>query len=175
MSNELRVVNDTSGPVVVRANLENSVWYGSSLITFLASAEMTGGRYALQRMHLTKGFAPPAAHRHGPEDFYILSGEIRFWAGKDEFVARAGDFVRTIPGGWHTLQAETDDAEALIIFSPAGMERFFQSLARPAESLELPGGRVGPPDAELMRQIAPRFNLEFGPPGKTAAEMTDAE
>lgn len=175
MSDTVRVDQGTSGPVLVRANLENSIWYGSSLITLLASAAMTGGRYALQRMHLTRGFAPPAAHRHGPEDFYILSGAVRFWAGHEEFVAREGDFVRTIPGGWHTLQAETDEAEFLVIFSPAGMERFFQSLGRPAESLDLPGGRVGPPNADLMRQIAPQFGLEFAPPGKSAAEMTDAE
>src|SRR5579872_6228651 len=98
----------------------NSIWYGSALITFLATAEMTGGSYSMLHWRMTKGFAPPAPHRHGPEDFRILRGAVRFWVGDDELVAEAGDYVRTVPGGWHTLQAETDEVELLAIFAPAG-------------------------------------------------------
>ncbi len=165
-------VTDTSGPNLVRPGTDNSIWYGSAIFSFLATSEMTGGRYALQHAHITKGFAPPAPHRHGPEDFYIVRGEVRFWAGEEEFVAREGDFVRTTPGGWHTFQAESEEAEILIIFSPAGMEGFFKSLGKQAETMDLPGGRVGPPDPARLREIGPQYGIEFAPPGKTAREMT---
>ena len=152
-------------PILASPSLENSVWYGSALLTFLATAEMTGGRYSLQVMRLTKGFAPPAPHRHGPEDFYILRGQVRFWVADQEVVAGAGDYVRTLPGVWHTLQAESDEAEVLLLFSPPGMEGFFRELSRPAEAMELPAGRVGPPDPDRLRGLAPKYGLEFAPPG----------
>jgi quercetin dioxygenase-like cupin family protein len=163
--------SDTSGPVLVRPGLENSIWYGSAIFSFLATAEMTGGRYSLQRMVITRGFAPPAPHRHGPEDFYIIRGQVHFWVADSELTARAGDFVRTPPGVWHTFQAESDEAEMLLIFSPAGMQQFFQQLGKPAEAMELPEGRVGPPDPARLRELGPKYGIEFAPPGKTAREM----
>lgn len=158
-------------PIFARPCRENSVWYGSALITFLATAEMTGGQYALLRWRMQKGFTPPAPHRHGPEDFYIVRGQLRFWMADKEIVATDGDFVRTLPGVWHTLQVESDEAEFLLLIAPAGMENFFRTLGRPAEAMELPAGRVGPPDPERMRALAPTYGLEFAPPGTTPQDM----
>jgi quercetin dioxygenase-like cupin family protein len=164
-------VETDRAPLLARPTLENSVWYGSMLMSVLATAEMTGGRYSVLRMRMQKGFAPPAPHRHGPEDFYILRGQVRFWVGEQEVVATTGDFVRTQPGGWHTLQIESDEAELLAIFSPPGLEGFFRELGRPAEALELPGGRVGPPDANRLRALAPTYGIEFSPPGTTPQDI----
>ena len=160
-----------TAPIFARPGLENSIWYGSGLISFLATAEMTGGQYALLVARMQKGFAPPAPHRHGPEDFYIIRGQVRFWVADTEVVATDGDFVRTLPGVWHTLQIESDEAEILMIIAPAGMEGFFRGLGRPAEAMELPAGRVGPPDAERIRALAPQYGLEFSPPGTTPQDM----
>lgn len=150
-------------PVFARPSLENSIWYGSALISFLATAEMTGGNYALLYWRMQKGFSPPAPHRHGPEDFYIIRGQLRFWMGDAEIVATDGDFVRTLPGVWHTFVVESDEAEFLITFAPAGMENFFRELGKPAEAMELPGGRVGPPPADRLRALAPKYGIEFSP------------
>lgn len=173
MATRTKSWSDTSGPILVRPGIENSIWYGSGIFTFLATPEMTGGRYSLQRLVITRGFAPPAAHRHGPEDFYILRGSVRFWVADAELMAQSGDFVRTPPGVWHTFQAESDEAELLVIFSPAGMEGFFQKLGKPAEAMELPAGRVGPPDAARLRELGPKYGIEFAPPGKSAREMAE--
>ena len=163
--------SDTGATVFARPSLENSIWYGSALISLLATAEMTDGRYALQLMRMQKGFTPPAPHRHGPEDFYIIRGQLRFWVAGDEIVASDGDFVRTPPGIWHTFQVESDEAEFLIIFAPSGMEGFFRSLGTPAGALELPGERVGPPDPTRVRALGPAYGIEFSPPGTTTANM----
>ncbi len=175
MATNPAVTSDTSGPVLVRPGLENSIWYGSALISFLATCEMTNGRYSLQHFVITKGFAPPAAHRHGPEDFYILRGQVHFWVGDGELMAQQGDFVRTPPGVWHTFQAVSDEAEMLIIFSPSGMDGFFKSLGTPAEAMELPAGRVGPPDAVRLRELGPSYGIEFAAPGKTTRELSEGE
>jgi quercetin dioxygenase-like cupin family protein len=161
----------TLAPIFARPTLENTLWYGSAMISFLATAEMTGGHYSLLRWHMQKGFTPPAPHRHGPEDFYIIRGQLRFWVAGEELVATAGDFVRTPPGIWHTFQVESDEAEFLLIFSPPGMEEFFRTLGRPAEAMELPAGRVGPPAPDRLRAVAPQYGLGFSPPGTTPQEM----
>ena len=157
-------------PILARPTLENSTWYGSALFSLLATSEMTGGHDTLQRGRIQKGFAPPP-HRHGPEDFYVISGQVRFWVGDQEVVATAGDFVRTLPGVWHTFQAESDEAELLLIFSPPGFEGFFRELGRTAEALELPGGRVGPPDPSRLRALAPKYGIGFSPPGTTPYDI----
>jgi mannose-6-phosphate isomerase-like protein (cupin superfamily) len=158
-------------PIFARPEPGNSVWYGSLLVNLLATAEMTGNRYSLQIARGSKGFAPPAPHRHGPEDFYILQGQVRFWVAQEEILASAGDYVRTLPGVWHTLQIESDEAEILQIFSPPGLEQLFQEMGRPAEAMELPAGRVGPPDADRLRAFGLTHGIEFAPPGTTPQDM----
>jgi len=163
---------DTTGlPVFAQPRLENSTWYGSLLVSLLATPEMTGGRYSLQVARGGKGFAPPAPHRHGPEDFYILSGQVRFWVAREEILANAGDYVRTLPGVWHTLQIESDEAAILQIFSPPGLEELFQQMGKPAETMELPAGRVGPPDADRLRAFGLTHGIEFAPPGTTPQDI----
>lgn len=161
----------STAPLVSRPDLSNSLWYGSALLSFLATGEQTGGQYAMVRFALTRGFSPPAPHRHGPEDFYILNGRVRFWVGAEQVVAAAGDLVRTPPGIWHTFQVESDEAEFLLLFSPAGMESFFTAMGRPAEAMELPGGRVGPPDPVRLRALAPQYGIELAPPETTVEQM----
>lgn len=165
-------MNADQFPIFAQPSLNNSIWYGSALISLLATTEMTGGRYALQIFRIQKGFTPPAPHRHGPEDFYILSGQVRFWVADKEVLASKGDFVRTLPGIWHTFQAESEEAEILMIFSPPGLEQFFQELGRPAEAMELPAGRVGPPDPERIRAVGAKYGIEFSPPGTTVQDIS---
>jgi len=160
-----------ANPLVTRPGLDNSLWYGSALISRMATAAQTGGRYGLLHWRMQQGFSPPAPHRHGPEDFYILSGQLRFWVADQQAVAVAGDLIRTPPGVWHTFVVESDEAEFLILFAPGGMEGFFQELGRPAEAMELPAGRVGPPDATRLRALGPTYGIEFAPSGMTAADM----
>jgi hypothetical protein len=88
-----------------------------------------------------------------------------------EVVATDGDFVRTLPGVWHTFQVESDEADFLLIFSPPSLEAFFRELGRPAEALELPAGRVGPPDPNRLRALASTYGAEFSPPGTTPYDI----
>jgi quercetin dioxygenase-like cupin family protein len=67
-------------------------------ITFLETAQETGGEYV--RIEVTvrpKGFvAAPHVHPKQTERFEVLEGEVTFQAGKETFMAIAGDRV-TIP------------------------------------------------------------------------------
>jgi len=156
-------------PLLTRPALENSIWYGSALITVLATSEMTGGHYGMLAWRMGKGFAP-VPHRHGPEDFYIIRGKIRFWVADRELVAVGGDLVRTMDK-WHTFQVESDEAEFITLFTPAGLEGFFLELGRPAAAMELPAGRAGPPDPNRLRELAPKYGAEFAHPGTVPQDI----
>jgi quercetin dioxygenase-like cupin family protein len=160
-----------AAPLLTRPDLANATWYGSGLMSLLAAPAATGGRYALVRVRLQRAFTPPP-HRHGPEAFYILSGRVRFDIAEEEFVATPGDFVNVPPGTWHTFTVESDEAEYLLIAAPPGLEQLFWRAGRPAEALELPGGRVGPPDLALIRAVSAELGIELAPPGSSARALS---
>ncbi|HEY7909340.1 MAG TPA: cupin domain-containing protein [Thermomicrobiales bacterium] len=80
----------------------------------------------------------------------FIRGQLRFWVAGEEIVATDGELVRTPPGIWHTLQVESDEAEFLTIFSPAGMEGFFRTLGRPAETMEFSPPGTTPQDMDKL-------------------------
>lgn len=168
---DYRAADPGAAPILTRPDLANSTWYGSALLSLLAAPEATGGRYALLHVRIQRAFTPPP-HRHGPEAFYLLYGRVRFEIAGDEVVATAGDFVNVPPGIWHTFTVESDEAEYLLIAAPPGLEQLFWRAGRPAEALELPGGRVGPPDLALVRAVSAEAGIELAPPGSSVRALS---
>jgi glyoxylate utilization-related uncharacterized protein len=71
--------------------------------------------------------------------WYVLEGHFRFQADETLFDAPAGSFVFIPRGTHHCFQNTADQpARILVMFTPAGMERFFEQLAA------LPPGPVEP-------------------------------
>ena len=103
----------------------------------------------------------PPRHLHANEDevIYVLEGDLQFRLGEDLHPAPSGAFV-FIPRGLHHTWRNVGDGPArlLIVFTPSGMERFFELIAarsRPGDrSAFAMTGRevgmevVGPPLAE---------------------------
>lgn len=166
-----RAADPVITPILTRPDLANSTWYGSALLSLLAAPEATGGRYALLHVRIQSAFTPPP-HRHGPEAFYVLRGRVRFEIAGDELVATAGDFVNVPPGAWHTFTIESDEAEYLLVAAPPGLERLFWRAGRPAETLEPPAGRVGPPDLARVRAVSAELGIELAPPGSSVKALS---
>ena len=80
-------------------------------------------------------------HRHANEDeaWYVLEGELRFRLGEQIAAAPAGTFVFVPRGTAHCFQNAGDTtARILVLFTPSGMERFFDRFA------DLTAGAVDP-------------------------------
>jgi hypothetical protein len=97
---------------------------------------------------------------------------VRFAIAGEQFVASAGDFVNVPPGTWHTFTVESGEAEYLLIAAPPGPERLFWRAGQLAEALELPGGRIGPPDLALVRAVAAEVGIELDLPGSSAKALS---
>ena len=147
-----------------------SFWFLGTVMTLKASAETTGGAFSLIEQSAPVGFAPPR-HIHHAEDeaFYILEGEVTFFAGEQTISASAGSYIylpRNIP---HSFLVEGSSPVRLLQWSyPAGIEKFFVELGTSTSSAVLP-----PPASPEMTQqaiqallaLAPEYQLEIvGPP-----------
>src|SRR4028118_2276899 len=68
-----------------------ALWWIGMLATIKATEEQTGGRYTLVEVLAPDGFASPL-HVHHTEDeaFWILEGEMTFYAGDQSIKAHPG-------------------------------------------------------------------------------------
>ena len=81
------------------------------------------------------------------ESFYVLTGAVRIYDGRDWLDAVPGDFVHVPPGGIHAFRNESGEpATVLIHFAPgAPREGYFEGLALPVDAPE--------PDAEALARF----------------------
>lgn len=127
-------------------------------LTFKVRGEQTGGRLTAFENVIPPGEGPPL-HRHADADetWQVLEGELRFRLDDDLRHAPAGTFVFVPRGVPHCFQnAGGDPARILVIFTPAGMERFFDRMATLPEGSDM---------REALRAIGPGSGMEvLGPP-----------
>jgi quercetin dioxygenase-like cupin family protein len=146
-----------------RQSLDRSVWYNGWLMTFLATAEDTEGKFALIESVGRKGNAPPPhIHHREDESFYVLEGEMTVSIGDRTVKAAPGTLVTVPRDTVHSFVIESEELRVLTLLTPAGMEGWFKEFSVPATAMTLP-----PPaepsysDIHKMLAAAPRFGIEF--------------
>ena len=126
--------------------------------TIKADTKSTNGSLSLLEVTVGPKEGPPAhLHRREDEAWYLLDGRFRFMADDRLFEAAPGSFVFVPRGTTHCFQnLEDRPSRILVLFTPSGMERFFE------EHAELP---LGPIDQAIYEEIAGRSWMEVaGPP-----------
>jgi len=120
-------------------------------LTFKARGEQTGGSLTVLENTIAPLEGPPL-HAHADEDeaWYVLEGRLRFKLDGEISDAPAGSFVFVPRGLPHCFQnTGAEPARILVMFTPAGMERFFDRFAQLPEGAAIPdafrdiGGEVG--------------------------------
>jgi quercetin dioxygenase-like cupin family protein len=126
-------------------------------LTFKARGEQTNGTLTAFENVIAPGDGPPA-HFHVDEDesWYVLEGTLRFMLGEEMRSAPAGTFVFVPRGVPHAFQNVGDGpARILVLFTPSGMERFFDRFA----AVE------GPFDPSVFGRLGSEVGMEVvGPP-----------
>jgi quercetin dioxygenase-like cupin family protein len=116
-------------------------------LTFKARGEQTNGTFTALENVVAAGQGPPL-HTHANEDeaWYVLEGELRFKIAGELHAAPAGSFVFVPRGTPHCFQNIGDDpARILVMFTPAGMERFFDEFASRAAPERADFATIGDP------------------------------
>ena len=106
-------------------------------IVFAVRGEETNGSLTALETIAAPGEGPPLhTHAHEDECLVVLEGTVRFRLEDDVELAPAGSFVYVPRGVPHTWQnAGSTPARMLVLFTPSGMERFFDRFS----TLEGPG------------------------------------
>jgi quercetin dioxygenase-like cupin family protein len=132
------------------------------LHTFKLVGDDTNG--ALTVAELTAGHEmgpPPHIHRHSDESFYILEGTFDFSLAGRAFTAGAGAFVHLPKGVVHTHRAGGGaSARALVMQSPAGVEKFIEEAGKPATDRSVRPAPPEPSDLERIVAIALKHGIE---------------
>jgi quercetin dioxygenase-like cupin family protein len=127
-------------------------------LTFKARGEQTNGALTLFENVIAPGDGPPL-HTHAGEDesWYVLEGVLRFRLGDEVASAPAGSFVFVPRRTPHCFQNVGEGpARIIVIFTPSGMERFFDRFAT------LP---AGPVDPRVFGRLGAEVGMDVvGPP-----------
>lgn len=136
------------------------------LYTFLATGDDTAGKYAVWDAVIPPGGGPPL-HLHHNEDeaFFVLAGEMTFYADGKKSVATPGTFVHLPPEHWHRFANESNaPAHMLIAVAPAGLEKMFEQIGKVWTDGNSPPPRPTPDEIDRLLAIAPKFGIELRPP-----------
>jgi quercetin dioxygenase-like cupin family protein len=146
-----------------RRSLDRSVWYSGWLITFLATAEDTQGKFALIEAVARKGNVPPPhIHHREEETFYVLEGDMTFSVGGQTIKAAPGTMICLPRRVAHSFVIDSEQLRALILLTPAGLEGLFKEFSVPAPAMTLPP-QAEVPYSEIQRmiEVSPRYGLEY--------------
>jgi quercetin dioxygenase-like cupin family protein len=151
---------------IVPAAARRTYWLGGQRQALIVDAAQTNGRYALSHSTIAPG-GGAGEHRHSreAEAFYVLGGRLEFRLEGQTFVLERGDCLHAEPGltyGFEVLGPET--AEVLILYAPAGLERFVSEAGVPDPSTEAEGQRAfrrSIEEAPAVMAAAPAYGLTY--------------
>lgn len=147
------------------------IWFIADLAEVLADGEHT-----VIEMLAPAGDQPPLhVHHDDDEGFYVLDGEVTFWAGEEVRELRPGDFALGPKGVPHTYRVTGEAPARILVTSSSGaFASFVQAYGEPAPRRELPV-LDGPPDVERLGRLAAEHGIELlGPPGMLPADLKAA-
>src|ERR671936_345999 len=100
-------------------------------LTFKVRGEQTNCGVTAFENVIAPGDGPPLhAHANEDEAWYVVEGDLRFRLDDEITSAPAGSFVFVPRGTPHCFQnVGSEPARILVLFTPSGMERFFDRFA----------------------------------------------
>ena len=149
----------------VTRNAGKSLWLMSDLFTFKVVGEDTNGAFSLAEVTAGAEVGPPPhIHHREDESFYVLEGAFEFSVGSRAFTAGAGSFVYLPKGLVHMHRAAGGaSAKAVVMYTPAGVERFIEEAGRPATDVSAAPGPPEPPELERIVAVAQKYGIEVPP------------
>lgn len=137
-------------------------WLLADLHRFKIGSESTHGAFVLAEvMAGTEMDPPPHVHHLADEYFYILEGSFDFWLAGHAFSAGPGEFVHLPKRVLHTHKAGGGaPAKALVIQSPAGVERFIAEAGTPATDPSIRPALPEPAEFVRIIEIAHKHGIE---------------
>jgi quercetin dioxygenase-like cupin family protein len=145
--------------------MSEAIWFLDTLMIPHVTGDDSAGAFCLAEQQLPAGHVTPLhVQPHEDETFHVLDGRLTVHLDGREVTAGAGETVLVRRGTPHALRADSA-THCLVLDVPAGHDRFFLAVGRPAPERRLPDPLEGPPDVEAMAAAARDARFEIlGPP-----------
>jgi quercetin dioxygenase-like cupin family protein len=145
------------------------------VITVLAKATETNGRFAFMEVKVRPGLEPPPhIHEREHELFFVLEGAIRFYTPEKTFDVQAGGVGFLPQGKPHTFACLTEEIRALIIVGAigeetVGMDGYLLAMGEPARDMVVPDAEITHTvdDPEQAIKVGASWGLRFLTPEDT--------
>jgi quercetin dioxygenase-like cupin family protein len=154
-----------TGPVVRQPGEGKAMWFLNGLYEVKASGDETDGALTAMEMTIPAGWGPPPHTHDGGETVYVLEGKIRYHIGDDVIEAGPGSFFHLPAGTWENFEP-VEQSRLLVLYTPGGIDRFFDELGEPAERREVPPESDTPPDLEGIMAAAEKYGMEMRAPAQ---------
>jgi mannose-6-phosphate isomerase-like protein (cupin superfamily) len=150
---DVKVVEPGAGRIISAAG---------DFYTFKAVSDDTGCAYTLLEAVVPKdGGSFPHIHHREDEGFYILEGEIIFYAAGQIFTKGPGSFVNIPKGTVHYFKNRgAVTAKMLILYGPAGFERVFFESGTEVKDLSAPAPPQTEADGRKFLEVAAKYGTE---------------
>ena len=141
------------------------LWFLGTLATIRVPGEATDARFALIEFLFPRHASPPL-HTHPQDESYIVQeGRLTVQAGEQRFELEPGAAAVVPMGVPHTFRVDTDTARALVLSTPAGLERLVRDGSVPALTPTLPPSDTPRPSPEELEAIfRAHGQVNVGPP-----------
>jgi len=129
-------------------NVDSTLAYMGSLMTFLAKGSETGGRFALMEYHTKPGNEPPPhVHEREHELYFVLEGTMRFYCEDKALDIGVGEVVFLPQGKPHAFSCTSNVVRTLIFVQATGKEAvgldtYFLAMGEAAASMLLPESAI---------------------------------
>ena len=135
-----------SGVRVVQPNDDAKVLYGAGdEYRWLITGEQSAGSYfAMEAVVPPDAGPPPHIQTREEEGFYVLSGNVVFYADGQRIEAVPGTFVHIPRGVVHRFKNESEtEARMLIWFGPSGIEEAMDRMGQDPDNYAAIGAEYG--------------------------------
>jgi quercetin dioxygenase-like cupin family protein len=152
---------ETLEPVAVQHGQGEARWWVGQVAEIKATAADTGGQFTIIEVTAPPGMEALHVHHREDEAFWILEGSATLYVGDQTIEVAAGDYAfgpRDVP---HRYTVGPDGCRMLFICTPGGFEALVRDMSEPAASRTVPPPAQGPPDLELMQQVARKHGCEL--------------
>lgn len=124
-------------------------------MTCKVSSDETDGEYSIMENTVAPlDGAPPHVHYNEDEIFYVVEGEFEMNCGGRIFTATKGSIAvlpRSVPHSFRNVGPT--EGKVLVTITPGGFEKFFEEVSREVPTM--------PPDANKLKELGRKYNLEF--------------
>ena len=164
-------LHESRGAFKIELSQARTFQMQGTLWRVLATGEETGGLVGALDERSAQGIAAPMhVHEDADEIFYVLEGQLTFFAGDQRIKAAPGAFVYLPRFVHHGFQVDSKEARVFNFVTPAGFERLILDSGTPAHYEDAPipvdpDAHHGQPSPQMLEVLRKKYGMRAIPDG----------